>query len=147
MKTTQLKHSWRALGQAVSCSWASGTAMVSALLLSSAQLMATTVTTISGGPSSGYVNGDTAQTALFHTPIGLALDKTESFLFVADRDNNAIRRLDLSGNLTVTFATSGVNKPVGVAVDSTGNVFVLNRGNGSNGSLIEFDSFGNPLGT
>src|SRR5262249_26867043 len=62
-----------------------------------------------------------------------------------DRDNNAIRRLDLSGNLTITFATYGINKPVGVAVDSTGNVFVLNQGNGGNGSVVEFDTFGDLL--
>jgi len=121
--------------------------MVSALLLSSAQLMATSVTTISGGPSFGYLDGDTTQTALFHTPVGLALDGPGDFLFVADRDNNAIRRLDLVGNLTASFATYGINQPVGVAVDSVGNVFVLNHGNGSNGSVVEFDSFGDFLGT
>jgi len=104
------------------------------------------VNTISGGPSAGYQDGDTAQTALFNTPVGLALDKTSSLLFVADRGNNAIRQLDLAGNTTITFATYGINVPVGVAVDKDGNVFVLNRGNGSNGTVVRFDVFGDYLG-
>src|SRR5262245_3865782 len=86
------------------------------------------VDTLTGGPAQtnpkffGYVDGLTHESAQFHTPIGLALDSTGSFLFVADRDNNAIRELDLGGNLTYTFATTGINKPVGVALDGIGNV-------------------------
>src|SRR5258708_849418 len=106
MKTTNYKQPWRALGQALSSRCALGAGLVSALLLSAAQLEAfPTVTTISGGPSFGDVDGDTKQTALFHTPVGLALDDTGKTLFVADRDNNAIRSLNLGANLTITFAT------------------------------------------
>lgn len=147
MKTTQLNYSWRALGQAAGSRWATAAAVVSATLLWSASSMATSVTTISGGPSFGDLDGDTAQIALFHNPVGLALDKSENLLFVADRDNNAIRQLNLSANLTITFATYRINRPVGVAVDKAGNVFVLNHGDGSNGSVVEFDSFGDFLGT
>src|ERR1051326_7683940 len=147
MKTTQLKYSWRALGQAAGSRWATAAAVVSATLLWSASSMATSVTTISGGPSFGDLDGDTAQIALFHNPVGLALDKSENLLFVADPDNNAIRQLNLSANLTITFATYRINRPVGVAVDKAGNVFVLNHGDGSNGSVVEFDSFGDFLGT
>jgi hypothetical protein len=116
----------------------------SALLLAASRLAAMpTVTTISGGPTSGYVDGDTAASAMFNTPAGLALDKTSSLLYVADRGNNAIRQLDLAGNQTITFATYGINVPVGVVVDDAGDVFVLNRGNGSNGTVVEYDVFGN----
>ena len=104
-----------------------------------------TVTTISGGPASGFVDGDSLQTALYHTPIALALDNLGGELFVADRDNNAIRKLTLGANLTFTFATYGINQPVGVAVDKQGNVYVLNRGSGSNGTVLKFDSFGDLL--
>jgi sugar lactone lactonase YvrE len=148
MKTTNFKQPWRALGQAVSSRWALGAGLVSALLLSAVQLEASpTVTTLGGGPSSGYADGDTTQIALFHTPVGLALDDVGSTLYVADRDNNAIRRLDLGANLTITFATYGVSQPIGVAVDKAGNVYVLNRGNGSNGTVQKFDIFGNYLAT
>jgi streptogramin lyase len=108
---------------------------------------------LSGGPLTGhpqfygFINGDTAAVAQFHTPIGLAVDSSSTILYVADRDNNAIRKLDLTAGQTITFATFGINKPVGVAVDAAGNVFVLNHGNGSNGTVEEFNSFGNFLGT
>ena len=49
-----------------------------------------TVTTISGGPTSGFVDGDSLQTALYHTPIALALDDLGGELFVADRDPLAV---------------------------------------------------------
>src|SRR5436190_8548213 len=126
MKTTNFKHPWRAIGQAVSSRLAAGAVCATALLLSSAHMAAMpTVTTISGGPTSGFVDGDSLQTALYHTPIALALDNLGGELFVADRDNNAIRKLTLGANLTFTFATYGINQPVGVAVDKQGNVYVL----------------------
>ena len=103
----------------------------------------------------GYVEGNPASAtdAQFHTPIGLALDSTGEYLFVADRDNSAIRVVDLSSPpdpyyLTYTFApipgyTSGtINNPVGVALDADDNVYVLNRGNGTNGTVLVFDYYG-----
>ena len=118
-----------------------------ALLVAATRLAAMpTVTTISGGPGAGYVDGDTTQLATFNTPVAVALDNTENLLYVADRGNNAIRQLNLAANQTITFATYGINVPVGVAVDHTGNVFVLNRGSGSNGTVVEYDVFGNYLG-
>lgn len=112
------------------------------------------VTSISGGPTSlnsksyGYVDGPMQGEAQYHTPWGIALDNSGNLLYVADRDNNAVRQLDFIGAWTSTFATNnGVSKPVGVAVDHTGSVYVLNHGNGSNGSVIEFDSFGDPITT
>src|SRR5437867_1377242 len=111
------------------------------------------VTTVSGGPSqqnhnsNGYTDGDTKLLAQFNTPIGLALDSSGNLLFVADRDNNAIRTLNLSGNLTFTFTTEEISQPVGVAVDAQGNVYVLNFADGGNGSVVKFDAFGGLLGT
>src|SRR3989442_428393 len=98
-------------------------------------LAAPEVRTLTGGPSevfpfdpAGYVDGDTATVAQFNTPYGIALDPTGNTLFVADRDNNAIRRIDLAGGQTYTFATNQINKyqinqPVGVAVDGDGKVY------------------------
>lgn len=112
------------------------------------------VETISGGAfqgnsgsHSGYVNGDTLNAAQFHTPMGLGLDSTGNYLFVADRDNNAVRRLNLSGNVTETFVTTGVHKPVALAIDAQDNVYVLNQGAGSNGTLQKFNKYKNLLGT
>jgi hypothetical protein len=74
-------------------------AAVGAILLSASGLQAAAVLgTVSGGPSSanpasffGFVDGDTANLAQFHTPWGLALDSSATLLYVADRDNDAIR--------------------------------------------------------
>ena len=126
-------------------------------LLGAAHLQAAvTVATLGGGDPHvspkylGYRDGTTLSSALFHTPAGLAIDSTGSYLFVADRDNNAIRYLDLAAGLTWTFGvvnTNLVNKPVGVVVDTSLNVTVLNRGGGNNGSVVTFDSFGDTVAT
>src|SRR5213596_526707 len=89
-------------------------AVLAALLVATAPLSLTAqvvVDTLTGGPShfypqtsEGYTNGNTATDAKFNHPLGLALDSTGNNLFVADRDNNAIRRLDLAANQTFTFA-------------------------------------------
>ena len=127
-------------------SWRNGLAGV---ILSSCLLGGTTVfamptvtsLTDSSHGISGYRDGNTFSTALFHTPFGIALDDVDGLLYVADRDNNAIRWLDLAAGLTHTLTTNSISKPVGVAVDnSSGNVFVLNRGNGNNGTVLEFNS-------
>ncbi|HXI71974.1 MAG TPA: FN3 associated domain-containing protein [Verrucomicrobiae bacterium] len=129
-----------------------------ASLLGAASLQAAvTVTTLGGGSNLnknpkylGYSDGNTFSSALFHTPCGLAIDSTGNYLFVADRDNNAIRYLDLGAGQTWTFAvanTALVNQPVGVLVDAAYNVYVLNRGTGNNGSVVTFDNFGETVAT
>ena len=41
----------------------------------------------------------------------------------------------------------GISRPVDVAVDAGDNVYVLNQGTSGNGSVLQFDHFGNALGT
>jgi sugar lactone lactonase YvrE len=100
----------------------------------------------------GYLDGSTP-VSRFYTPHGLAMDGTGQFLFVADRDNNAIREIKLALNQTLTFVPNPtlqgnpLNKPVGVAVDSARNVYVLNRGNGSNGNVLKFNQYGELVAT
>lgn len=147
MNTKNLRHSTGTAGAALLRLLPKGLALSSALVLTAARLTAMpSVNTISGGPYAGFKDGDTFQTALYNTPLGLALDKNSTLLYVADRGNNAIRQLDLGANQTITFASYGINVPVGVAVDKEGNVFVLNRGNGSNGTVVHYDVFGDYLG-
>ena len=113
------------------------------LLVSPALLAQTTVTTVSGGPSttnpnsaSGTNDGSTALVAQFNTPGGLALEASGSVLWVADTANGTVRRLDLTAGTTSTLATnsSGGNvvfsTPVDVAVDSSTNLYILTRGDG-----------------
>jgi len=127
----------------------------------------TTVTTLGGGPqyynkNSNFGSSNSVYGTLysqFHTPSGLAYDNFQDYLYVADRDNNAVRLIDLSDpanpSETYTFApyppfipANLISQPVGVAVDNaSGNVFVLNRGNGANGTVVEFDYLGYLIAT
>ena len=115
-----------------------------------------TVTTLGGGNPNvnpkylGYSDGITLSQALFRTPAGLALDSTGHYLFVADRDNNAIRYLDLIAGRTWSLGvpdTNIFNKPIAVAVDADDYVYVLNRGSGTNGSVITLDYYSEPVMT
>src|SRR5208283_388794 len=100
MRTAILKRAWRAFGQAHFIPQSRGVIVMIALLLAAASLSATpTVNWISGGPNTGYpsgagfVDGDITLDAEYHTPCGLAIDSTANYLYVADRDNNAVRVL------------------------------------------------------
>ena len=80
--------------------------------------------------------------ALLSDPFDVAVD-TSGNLYIADDQNNRIRRVDSSGNIT-TVAGTGVsgyggdggpateavlNSPVGVAVDTSGNLYIADSGN------------------
>ena len=103
------------------------------------------VTTIAGSAgTSGSTDGDGLTVALFNSPWDIDIDAFGN-LYVADRDNNLIRKLtNNSGTYTVstiagTAGSSGsadgigtaalFNAPTGLAVDSLGNVFVTDTGN------------------
>ncbi len=100
------------------------------------------VTTIAGTAGSGNVDGTGAE-ARFNHPFGIAIDGTGN-LYVADQDNNTIRRLSPSGSnwLVTTMAGNGsagsadgagsaarFNQPQGVAVSSAGALFVADTQN------------------
>lgn len=97
------------------------------------------VTDIAGSDDSGSVNANGA-TASFSSPAGIAMD-TSGNLYVADTDNNEIRKITPSGDVS-TFAGStkagsadGVgtqasfNWPFGIAIDSSNNLYVSDYGN------------------
>ena len=102
------------------------------------------VTTLAGTGDVGFTDGPGAS-ALLNNPMGVAVDVAGN-VYVADRYNHRIRRIDPAGNVT-TFAGSGAtgigkggfadgpgpsarfNDPIGVVVDAGGNVFVADAGN------------------
>ena len=97
-------------------------------------------TIVAGIDSPGYVNG-VGTAARFDHPFGLALDQSGN-IYVADQANSVIRTISqaavvntLAGTPGVTGALNGAatlasfNKPFGVAVDGSGNVYVADAGN------------------
>lgn len=170
MKINIFNRPWRASQLASTGRRVSGAAFTAALLLlatfslSAGIQNGVVVGSVCGGgypPFYGYVEGNPIVSidAQFHTPIGLAQDSTGEYLFVADRDNNAIRVVDLLSspdiyNFTYTFApvpgftpANVIVNPVGVALDADDNIYVLNRGDGINGTVVVFDYYGNLLRT
>jgi len=87
------------------------------------------VTRFAGG-ACGVTDG-TNGTALFSHPRGLATDRTGN-LYVADFDNNRVRKIDSRGNVT-TFLRSNrffnFQGLTGVTLDNQGNLYVSDPGN------------------
>lgn len=97
------------------------------------------VTTLAGNNQVGAANG-TGTGAAFNEPFGLATDQNNN-VYVADSKNNLIRKIAQDGR-TITFAGSGADgqtnatgtaasfsRPLGVATDVLGNVYVVDAAN------------------
>jgi len=113
-----------------------------------------TVTTLAGATdvpgSSDGLGGD----ARFDEPYDVAWSRAGD-LFVADRNNHTIRRIQLDGRVTTFAGKGGVpgdvdgaaasarfNAPRGIAVDAAGNVFVVDGGDGLGFSIRKIDLSG-----
>ncbi len=98
-------------------------------------------TTLAGkGETTGSTDG-AANLARYYLPQGLASDASGN-IYVADRWNHTIRKITAAGVASTFAGTAGVQgsangigaaasfkQPAGIAVDSTGNVFVADSSN------------------
>ena len=103
-----------------------------------------TISTVAGDGNGGFSgDGGLATQAEFNTPVALAFDAAGD-LFIVDRNNNRIRRVDhntsiittVAGSSSIGFSGDGAAAtlaellgPSSVAVDAAGNVFFADQSN------------------
>jgi hypothetical protein len=98
------------------------------------------ISTIAGNGQKGFEgDGGPATRASFNTPQGIAVDASGN-LFVADSNNNRVRKITPSGTITTVAGGGGTTfgpigdggpaisanliNPSGVAADSAGNIYI-----------------------
>lgn len=103
------------------------------------------ITTVAGTGGTGGFSGDggTATAAHLHTPWDVCVDASGN-LYIADKDNHVIRKVNGSGIITTVAGTAGVNgfsgdgssavtakldNPQSVSVDASGNLYISDYGN------------------
>lgn len=64
------------------------------------------VTTIAGNGTAGFDNG-TGTSATFNTPMGITISNDGTTLYVADRQNNAIRAINIASGAVTTLVGTG----------------------------------------
>jgi len=104
-----------------------------------------TITTYAGTGGAGYSgDGGSATSATFRQPSGVTLDSSGN-LFIADKNNCIVRRVDAISKIITTFAgtpqtcsffgdsgaatSATLNVPVGVYADASGFLFIADTGN------------------
>jgi hypothetical protein len=116
-----------------------------------------TINTVAGTGVKGFSgDGGAALSAALANPFSMAADAAGD-VYVADRDNHRVRRIDTSGNITTVagngeqgffgdggLATSAsLNTPTAVAVDTNGNIYIADSNNNrirvvANGTINTF---------
>jgi trimeric autotransporter adhesin len=103
-----------------------------------------TINTVAGDGTPAYL-GDSgpATSAELNSPNGLTIDNAGN-LYIADPGNNRVRKVDLGTGIISTFAGNGtggyggdngpaasaeLQLPVGIALDSAGNLYIADEGN------------------
>jgi len=86
----------------------------------------------------------------FNTVLGIAVDQSSGDVYTVDDNNNRIQKFDSNGNFILKWGKNGGDgtlgtgdgeffSPTGVAVDSSGNVYVVDQ---TNKRIQKFDSNG-----
>lgn len=104
------------------------------------------ITTVAGNNSAGpgsSGDGGPATSASLSSPTGIAVDGSGN-LYISDSDNNRVRKVDhqtgiittIAGSATAGFggdggpaASASLNGPAGLAIDSSGNLYIADSHN------------------
>lgn len=108
-----------------------------------------TIVSTFAGSTIGFADG-AAENARFFEPYGIDVDKN-GFIYVADRINHRIRKIDPAGNVTTVAGSidgfadgNGSNArfyyPTDVAADTSGNIYVADQ---LNSKIRKIDPLGN----
>ncbi len=115
------------------------------------------ISTVAGNGTPGFGgDGGAATSAQLHTPASVAVDAAGN-LFIADFNNNRIRRVSAGGTITTVAGNGGsgysgdggsatnaqLMTPQGVAVDGAGNLYIADTGN----SAVRLVSSGGVIST
>lgn len=93
------------------------------------------VTTIAGtGIAGAGGDGGLATQAQINRPHGVAID-THHNIYIADTNNNCIRKIDTAGIITTLI--SNINGPTSVAIDASNNLYIAER---SGNRILKADS-------
>lgn len=102
-----------------------------------------TISTVAGNGTAGYAgDGSAATSAELNHPCGVAVDGSGN-VYIADAANQVIRKRATGGTITTVAGTSvagyagdggaatsaQLNTPLGVALDSAGNLYIADTGN------------------
>ena len=87
------------------------------------------------------VSGPGTDPGQFRTPRGLAFHRARRSLLVADSANDRVQVLSLP-DLHVAEIWAGRSRPVSVACDAHGDVYVVDAGNGQ---VVKLDTLGRPI--
>jgi hypothetical protein len=98
----------------------------------------------SAGNSLGYFGEYGNGNGQFNNPLGIAVNKNNGDIYVSDNSNNRIQRFDSAGNYLGKWNVVG---PYGIAVDSSGKVYVATYPGGDYPyhKVEKFDSNGVPI--
>lgn len=103
-----------------------------------------TISTVAGTGVYGFSgDGGDATLAQLYYPNGVAVDGSGN-LYISDKDNHRIRKIDVTGKISTIAGVGGepnywgdgvpatsayFNLPIGIAVDSGGNVYIVDSSN------------------
>jgi sugar lactone lactonase YvrE len=97
------------------------------------------VTVVAGSGTATIVDA-VGTFAGFRMPVGICIDKSDNYLYIADQGNNRIRKIEISSKIVTTLAGAafghadgiGTNalfqSPQGIAIDNNDYVYVADQG-------------------